>query len=96
MQFLGTLTLTMSAMLSLAAAGTIPAGGPNTKFPSELCGSGYASCGRAGTNGDPGNRCALSCTYLGGPTSTGSCQCPTGYYVDTCISSSAYSGRHKC
>ncbi|KAK1724362.1 uncharacterized protein BDZ83DRAFT_622991 [Colletotrichum acutatum] len=96
MQFSTTFTLAVSAMLSLAAAGTIPAGDANTIFPSKLCGSGYASCGKAGTNGDGGSRCALSCTYAGGPTSTGTCQCPKGYYVDTCISGGAYNRRHKC
>ncbi|WQF87019.1 Putative EGF-like domain-containing protein [Colletotrichum destructivum] len=96
MQFLSTFILAMSAMFSLTAAGTIPPGDANTTFEAKNCGTGYASCGKAGTNGDAGSRCALECTYLGGPTSLGSCQCPKGFYVDTCISSSAHDGRTKC
>ncbi|TQN63919.1 hypothetical protein CSHISOI_11501, partial [Colletotrichum shisoi] len=59
MQFLGTFTLAMSALFSLAAAGTIPPGDKNTTFEAKNCGTGYASCGKAGTNGDPDSRYAL-------------------------------------
>ncbi|WQF89243.1 hypothetical protein CDEST_14257 [Colletotrichum destructivum] len=92
MQFLSTLTISMSAMLSLAAAGPLSA-------RADLdCPESYVSCGKDGTNGDGGSRCAAECTYLGGPTSLGRCtnSCPPGYYPDACISGGAFNRRFKC
>ncbi|WYZ33733.1 hypothetical protein EsH8_I_000009 [Colletotrichum jinshuiense] len=106
MQFFTAITLTLSAMASLAAAVNIPllthreaqegAGGPTTIFKDRFCASGFASCGRAGTNGDAGNRCAMSCQNFMGGVALGFCKCHTGWYPDECITLGKWSGRTKC
>ncbi|RYO67479.1 hypothetical protein AA0113_g4435 [Alternaria arborescens] len=72
------------------------AGDVNTWFKDRFCASGFASCGKAGTNGDPGNRCALACENFAGGVALGHCQCSRGWYPDECITLGKYAGRHKC
>ncbi|WYZ42089.1 hypothetical protein EsH8_V_000984 [Colletotrichum jinshuiense] len=72
------------------------AGDVNTWFQDRFCASGFASCGRAGTDGGPGNRCALPCDNIAGGVAFGFCQCSRGWFPDECIDIGRYNGRHKC
>ncbi|TQN63738.1 hypothetical protein CSHISOI_11676, partial [Colletotrichum shisoi] len=92
MQFLSTLTITMSAMLSLAAAG------PLTAREVDHCPTGYVSCGKDNTDGGPGFRCAAQCTNLSPSSSLGRCtdSCLAGYYPDECINGGDFDERTKC
>ncbi|WYZ39763.1 hypothetical protein EsH8_IV_000104 [Colletotrichum jinshuiense] len=72
------------------------AGDASTNFPDRFCASGFASCGKAGTDGGPGNRCALACENFAGGVALGFCDCPTGMFPDECIDLTRYNGRHKC
>ncbi|WYZ43377.1 hypothetical protein EsH8_VI_001076 [Colletotrichum jinshuiense] len=72
------------------------AGDANTSFKDRFCASGYASCGRAGTDGGPGNRCAMACENFAGGAALGFCKCSTGWFPDECIDLFKYLGRHQC
>ena len=105
MKFLFTSVFAATALAWLASATAIPlegrapqegAGDVNTWFKDRFCASGFASCGKAGTNGDPGNRCAMACNNGFGGAPLGWCQCSTGWYPDECITLGKYAGRTKC